>query len=122
MMQVSYVNVFVTDLDKAIAFYRDRLGLALQFSSAEHGYASFAAGAVRLGVALPGVDHADLVGRHTGVGLEVADLEAEHARLAGLGVHFTMPPTRQPWGGFMAMISDTEGNVFYLDQVAAAPG
>ncbi|MBM3722560.1 MAG: VOC family protein, partial [Actinobacteria bacterium] len=37
-MQVSYVNIFVTDLEKAIAFYRDKLGLALQFSSPEHGY------------------------------------------------------------------------------------
>jgi predicted enzyme related to lactoylglutathione lyase len=62
------------------------------------------------------------VGRHTGVGLEVADLETEHARLTGLGVHFTMPPTRQPWGGFMAMISDADGNIFYLDQVSAAHG
>lgn len=121
-MQISYVNIFVTDLDRAIAFYGDMLGLALQFSSPEHGYASFAAGAVRLGVALPGTDHADLVGRHTGVGLEVADLEAEHARLAGLGVRFTMPPTRQPWGGFMAMISDADGNILYLDQVSAAHG
>ena len=121
-MQISYVNVFVTDLEKAVTFYRDVLGLALQFSSAEHGYASFGAGAVRLGVALPGSGHADLVGRHTGVGLEVGDLAAEHARLAGLGVQFTMPPTRQPWGGFMAMIADTDGNVFYLDQVSAAHG
>jgi predicted enzyme related to lactoylglutathione lyase len=121
-MQVSYVNIFVSDLEQAIAFYRDKLGLALQFSSPQNGYASFAAGAVRLGVALPGADHADLVGRHTGVGLEVDDLGVEHARLAGLGVHFTMPPTRQPWGGFMAMISDADGNVFYVDQVAVAHG
>ena len=121
-MQIAYVNIFVTDLDMAIEFYRDKLGLALQFSSPEHGYASFVAGGVRLGIALPGADHADFVGRHTGVGLEVADLEAEHARLAGLGVHFTMPPTRQPWGGFMAMISDVDGNVFYLDQASAVHG
>ena len=121
-MQVSYVNIFVTDLEKAIAFYRDKLGLAFLFSSPEQGFASFAAGAVRLGIALPGVDHADLVGRHTGIGLEVADLGAEHERLTGLGVHFTMPPTRQPWGGFMAMISDADGNVFYLDQVSNAHG
>jgi predicted enzyme related to lactoylglutathione lyase len=116
------VNIFVTDLERATAFYRDKLGLALQFSSQEHGYASFAAGAVRLGVALPGADHANLVGRHTGVGLEVADLEAEHVRLTGLGVQFTMPPARQPWGGFMAMIADADGNIFYLDQVSAAHG
>ena len=121
-MQISYVNVFVADLEKATEFYRDKLGLHLQFSSPEHGYASFAAGSVRLGVALPGTDHAELVGRHTGVGFEVADFEAEYTRLSGLGVRFTMPPTRQPWGGFMAMISDADGNVFYLDQVSAAHG
>lgn len=118
-MRISYVNVFVTDLARAIGFYRDTLGLSLQYASPEHGYASFAAGPVRLGVALAGADQAALVGRHTGVGLEVADLEAEHARLAGLAVRFTMAPTRQPWGGFMAMIADTDGNVFYLDQVSA---
>lgn len=121
-MQISYVNVFVADLEKATEFYRDRLGLQLQYSSPEHGYAAFAAGSVRLGVALPGDDHAGLVGRHTGVGFEVADLEAEHTRLSCLGVHFTMLPTRQTWGGFMALISDADGNVFYLDQMPAAHG
>jgi len=121
-MRISYVNVFVSDLPRAVEFYRDRLGLALEFSSPEHGYASFSAGGIRLGVALAGADQAQLVGRHSGIGLEVTDLEAEHARLSGIGVRFTMPPTKQPWGGFMAMISDADGNVFYLDQVSAAHG
>jgi predicted enzyme related to lactoylglutathione lyase len=112
--QIAYVNVFVTDLTRAIDFYRDRLGLPLQFASPEHGYASFSAGSVRLGIAVPGPDQPGLVGRHTGVGLEVADLEAEHGRLSALGVTFPMPPTRQPWGGFMAMVADPDGNVFYL--------
>ena len=121
-MQISYVNVFVHDLAAATVFYRDKLGLLLQFSSPEHGYASFSAGSVRLGVAALGAGQADWIGRHTGVGLAVADLEAEHARLSALGVRFTMPPTRQPWGGFMALIADEDGNVFYLDQVSAVHG
>lgn len=115
-MQISYVNVFVTDLETAVEFYRDKLGLALEYSSPEHGYASFSVGGLRLGLALPGPDHTELTGRHTGIGLVVDDLEAEHTRLSDLGVHFEMPPTRQPWGGFMALISDHDGNVFYLDQ------
>jgi predicted enzyme related to lactoylglutathione lyase len=28
-----------------------------------------------------------------------------------------MAPTKQPWGGFMAMFVDPDGNVFYLDQL-----
>jgi len=42
---------------------------------------------------------------HTGVGFSVEDLEAEHGRLVGLGVGFPMAPTRQPWGGFMALMA-----------------
>ena len=121
-MQMSYVNVFVSDLSRAVQFYQGNLGLSLQFSSPEHGYASFSAGGLRLGIAVPGPDQKELVGRHTGVGMEVADLEAEHARLSELGVNFTMPPTRQPWGGFMALVADPDGNVFYLDQISAAHG
>lgn len=118
MLHIAYVNVFVRDLDRATVFYRDTLGLQPQYASPEHGYASFAAGGVRLGIAVPGPAQSELVGRHTGVGLEVADLEAEYERLSGLGVHFAMPPTRQPWGGFMSLVSDPDGNVFYLEQVA----
>jgi len=117
-VRLAYVNVFVTDLERAVAFYRDTLELEMQFVAPEHGYASFAAGSVRLGLAVAGPDQAALVGRHTGVGWEVADLEAAHRRLAALGVAFPMPPTRQPWGGVMALVADPDGNVHYLDQAA----
>ena len=69
---------------------------------------------------MPGPDQQDLVGRHTGVGFAVDDLEKEHARLEEQGVAFPMPPSRQPWGGFMALVADPDGNVYYLDEVSAA--
>lgn len=119
-MQIAYVNVFVSDLDRAIEFYESKLGLKLALSSPEHGYASLHAGPVSLGLAVAGEDQRDLVGRHTGVGLSVSDLEAEHARLTALGVTFTMPPSKQPWGGFMALAADPDGNIFYLDEISAA--
>jgi len=119
-VRVAYVNVFVSDLSRAIAFYEGVLGLPLAHAAEEHGYASFAAGPVHLGLAVAGADQADLVGRHTGVGFAVDDLEAEHARLAAEGVAFSMAPTRQPWGGFMALFLDPDGNVYYLDEVEAA--
>jgi lactoylglutathione lyase len=118
---IGYVNVFVSDIDRAVAFYRDALGFDLKFADAEHGYASLQAGLVAMGLALPG-DQPGLVGRHTGVGLVVDDLESEHERLLGLGVTFSMPPSRQPWGGFMALVEDPDGNVLYLDEVSAAHG
>jgi catechol 2,3-dioxygenase-like lactoylglutathione lyase family enzyme len=53
-MQIAYVNIFVSDLARAVAFYHEKLGLPLQFASPEHGYASLAAGTVRLGLGVPG--------------------------------------------------------------------
>jgi predicted enzyme related to lactoylglutathione lyase len=69
---------------------------------------------------VPGDDQKNLVGVHTGVGFAVSDLEAEHRRLADAGVTFTMEPSRQPWGGFMALFVDPDGNIYYLDEVSAA--
>lgn len=120
-MRIAYVNVFVSDLELALEFYEGALRLELEHKAPEHGYASLSAGPVRLGLAVAGADQQELVGRHTGVGLAVSDLEGEHARLAGRGVVFPMPPTRQPWGGFMALAADPDGNVFYLDEIAATP-
>lgn len=117
--RVWYVNVFVSDLERSVGFYREKLGLPLRHADREHGYASFDAGAVSLGLARVSRDspEAALVGRHTGVGLGVADLMAAYQELRAAGVRFTMEPERQPWGGFMAMLADPDGNVFYLDEL-----
>lgn len=110
---VGYVNVFVSDLERAIGFYGDVLGLKLSHAAREHGYASFDAGPISLGLAQVGddtPDAAELVGRHTGIGLCVSDLEAAHAELRERGVRFPMPPERQPWGAFMAICADPDGS------------
>ncbi len=122
MPRIAYANVFVRDLARACEFYEHTLGLTPQRKDIDHGYASFEAGPIRLGLAQVGDDQAGLAGRHTGLGFDVEDLEAEHARLAAAGVAFPMPPERQPWGGFMALMEDPDGNVFYLDQISAAHG
>jgi predicted enzyme related to lactoylglutathione lyase len=121
-VEIAYVNVFVRDLDRAVAFYRDVLGLVPERTDTGHGYASFRAGPVQLGLAVAGAEQSGLVGGHTGVGFSVANLELEHARLEALGVPFPMPPSRQPWGGFMGLFADPDGNVFYLDEISAAHG
>lgn len=119
-MKIAYVNVFVRDLARSMSFYEKQLGFQLEHGDPEHGYASFVVGPIRLGLAVAGDIQQDLVGRHTGVGFVVADLEAAYSRLSADGVEFHEPPTRQPWGGFMALLADPDGNVFYLDQPDAA--
>lgn len=122
-MKIAYVNLYVSDLERSVAFYTEKLGLKLLFQDADHGYASLHAGSISLGLAVAGEGHAELLGRPTGIGIAVDDLEAEHARLEARGVVFAMPPERQPWGGFMALVADPDGNTLYLDEVLAAhPG
>lgn len=111
-----YVNVYVSDFARAVAFYRDTLGLPLQMRDDAFSYASFATEGARFSVAKadPG---SGLVGRHTGVGLGVRDLPSAYEQLRSKGVQFTMLPREQPWGGFMAMFQDPDGNIFFLDQL-----
>ena len=112
-MNIGYVNVFVSDLTTSMAFFRDTIGLKLRMGDPSFGYASFDAGPVSFGLAQ--TDDAGLIGRHTGVGFIVDDIDAAHTDLSGKGVEFEMPPTKQPWGGTLALFKDPDGNVFYLD-------
>lgn len=112
-MKIGYVNIFVSDIEKARAFFADTLGLKCQTADAEHGYASFAAGDVSFGTAV--TDEPGLIGRHTGVGFMVDDIDAAYKEMRAAGVEFEMPPTEQPWGGTLALFRDPDGNVFYLD-------
>ncbi len=112
-VRVGYVNVFASDFERAVAFYRDTLGLSLNFADADHGYASFATDCAGLSVAREGGDAQ--AGRFTGVGLVVEDIHATFAEWQAKGVKFTMPPTKQPWGGTLALFEDSEGNILYLD-------
>ena len=110
---LGYVNVFVRDFSAALAFYRDELGLSVNYADDGFGYASFSTGSASLAVIA--TDDPGLIGRHTGVGLVVEDLDATYAALRER-VTFDAPPAKQPWGGYMALFRDPDGNVFYLDQ------
>ena len=117
LSQVWYVTVYVQDFARAIHFYQDTLGLTLRMRHDEFGHGSFATQGALFSIQRVGADQASFVGRQTGIGFGVADLDAEYRRLSDKGVKFTMPPERQSWGGYMSMFADPEGNIFYLDQL-----
>ncbi len=118
--RIWYVNVFVADLARAVRFYQTKVGLPLRFQDEKFGYASFAtegAGFALARVAPEDPNASQLVGRHTGVALGVPDLKTAYEELRSRGVEFSMPPTKQPWGGMLALFRDSEGNVLYLDEL-----
>jgi predicted enzyme related to lactoylglutathione lyase len=117
--RIGYMTVGVRDLERGVAFYRDVLGFELQFSAPEFHYARFDVDGFRFAIAASETD--GFTGRppgnrHTGIGLAVADVDAAYQELKAKGVEFPMPPSKQPWGGYMAMLSDPDGNLYYLDQ------
>ena len=113
--RIGYVNLYVHDPELEVAFFRDVVGLEVRFSDPSFHFTQFDAGigfAVAGGKPAPEGPPAD---RLSGIGFVVDDVDAKAAEMKAKGARFTLEPGRQPWGGYMAMFADPEGNVFYLD-------
>jgi predicted enzyme related to lactoylglutathione lyase len=104
--------IFVTNLERAVEFYRDVLGLPLR---TQGGFgADFPTGEGRL--AIHEAVHPDskaLVGRHTGLTFRVDGILHFCGDLHAKGVTFIAEPTKQDFG-IMAMIADPDGNMMAL--------
>ena len=117
---IGYVTLGVSDYQRSIAFFRDVIGFPLLVSDDQFQFARFQAGGITFAVVGgPGADRAARGDVHTGIAICVRDVDEAHRELAAKGVRFTMPPARQPWGGYMALFADPDGNIFYLDSVQA---
>lgn len=115
------IAVFVTDIERAVTFYRDTLGLPLT-KRGSFG-AEFLEQEPHLGVHPANHPNAKkLVGRETGLTFHVPDLLHFCGILHDRGVRFVTEPTKQSWG-VMAMIADPDGNVMALwDDTVPAEG
>jgi len=118
-----YLILIVEDLDRALAFYVDVLGLRLGHRSGE--YAQLDTGTTRLalytrsamaktlGMALdapaasaPGFE----------VGFKVADVDAAFSDLVARGAQPIVPPTDRFWGQRTAYLRDPDGHLIELAQ------
>ena len=114
---IESVRVFTRDLALARKFYVR--GLGLTESTAGPGYALFETGGAQLIVEQ--VDEEDdettgLVGRVVGFSFTVEDCATVADQLQRRGVTIVSPPTKQPWGGWLAFVEDADGNVLTLVQ------
>ncbi len=103
-MKLQYVIKFVADMDRAVTSYRDVLGLPLKFHSS--GWSEFVTGETIL--ALHPASQKNLAGA-VELGFTVPDLDKFHQEMKAKGVQFSMPPTKQDFGGFLAQFVDSEG-------------
>jgi catechol 2,3-dioxygenase-like lactoylglutathione lyase family enzyme len=114
---VAQVAISVTDVPRAIAFYRDVLGLPLLFDVPEQKLAFLQAGGVRLYL-----DANEMEGYHSSplVYWTVADLDVAEAAVAAAGIEIESPPhvvhrtdAMELW---MFLVRDPDGNAVGLMQ------
>ena len=108
--------IFVKDLPRMAAFYRDTLGLKAIEETRMENWVEFDTGAARFALhAIPAQIAAQIEiaspprPRETNpvkLSFEVADVDSERQRLEALGV----PIVQRPWGAYDGV--DPEGNIF----------
>jgi hypothetical protein len=85
--RLSYVIKFVADMDSAVGFHRDTLGLSLKFQSPE--WSEFSTGDTTLALHL--ASDANPAG-HVELGFSVQDLKRVYADRHSNGIRFTSEP------------------------------
>jgi len=117
---VDHVWFWVTDMDAAVVFYGDSLGLPMRM---RHGddWAEFDGGGIRVG--LHGAQHAGPSVPHGGtVVFEVDDLDLAKAGLEERGVTFDAHLGEVPGTARYASFEDPDGNSLQIIEYRAPAG
>lgn len=102
--KLAYVMVYVSDMKRSVAFYRDQLGLKLRFASP--AWSEFDTGTTILALHPAGPNNKAGTSE---VGVTVQDLNAFYEARKAAGVTFTGPPKPQPYGSPLTQIQDPDG-------------
>jgi hypothetical protein len=111
--RLNYAIKFVKDMDKAVRFHRDTLGLPLKFQSPE--WSEFATGDVTL--ALHPSSDRNPAGK-VELGFAVTGLEDVYAKRDALGLRFLAAP-KPLHGVLLADITGSEDERFSLSEAKA---
>jgi catechol 2,3-dioxygenase-like lactoylglutathione lyase family enzyme len=119
----------VADVDRSLAFYRDRLGFTVEAEYDDPPYATLELAGTRLSLAEQGHPAEDRPGVTMVVPedpsrlpamlvLEVDDCRGAYERLRQNGVDFLADPYSPPWGGSRCFARDPDGYLVELEQPA----
>ena len=111
MITLGYIIVFVSDMDRSVAFYRDVLGFPVKHQS--HKWTELGTGETTLALHLADVvepmhTHAIIPAGHCQIGLTVSDLNAFHAEMIGKGVKCLQPPKKEDFGSLAIYVDPDE--------------
>jgi catechol 2,3-dioxygenase-like lactoylglutathione lyase family enzyme len=124
LKRVDLAVLFVSDVDRAKAFYRDTFGLQAAQEDEDGAYFHLDGGSLML---LSTAGAQDLLSKES-VGAEhpdrvrsqlvafVDDVDAAHADLVANGVEFVREPMDREWGVRTAHFKDLDGHIWELAQ------
>ncbi len=112
---LDYTMVVVSNMERSVEFYRDRLGIPLKFQSPD--WTEFQTGTTTLALhgggvtpkAPPAGDPTKQAGSCS-IGFNVTDVDKTYEDLKAKGINFVMPPTQREGEGIkLAVCVDPDG-------------
>jgi len=113
---VKFVSIPVTNQDRALAFYTEKLGFRLltdQPFSDKQRWLELGIPGAETRVVLFQFEGSLQPGSQMNLSLWTDDVDGTYRELKAKGVEFTAPPSTQPWGTF-CIFKDLDGNSFVL--------
>lgn len=119
-MFIKSVSIPVTDQDRALKFYTEKLGFALKVDTPCPGMNQRWIELVKPGTEIelvlftsPGFE--DMIGKGMNIMYSTDDVQGTYDTLKAKGVEFLAPPQKEFWGTFV-MMKDSEGNIFCVGE------
>jgi catechol 2,3-dioxygenase-like lactoylglutathione lyase family enzyme len=108
LTKIGIVMLGVTEMARSVAFYRDKLGLALKGQN--EGFAFLDGGSVTLCLSEPLAKFSSQISGATEVVFSVENVRGAHQALAANGVAFTQTPRNVTGALWAANFNDPDGH------------
>ena len=113
MAKLAYTIIFVSDMARSVAFYRDLIGLPLKMESPDWSEFSTEGCTLALHKAAAGVvapvEEGKIPAAHCHTGFIVDDIDAFATRMSTAGVAVMRPVRLEEFGGRMGVWRDPDG-------------
>jgi len=114
---IKFASIPVTDQDRALAFYTEKLGFTVftdqPFDEKQRWIELRIPGAETHLVLFTADGHEDRIGSFQGISFVTDDVNASYKELSARGVELSGPPKSQEWGSYV-IFKDPDGNAFVL--------
>lgn len=123
MMEIDYIALFVADVHRSLAFYRDGLGFSFSKPATAEGVEG-RSGSLRIGLydrlwleRLFGArGKQPISGYPILLSMSVPDLDATYQQLLAKGIQTLTPPQQMNWGQQLFFLEDPDGNLLEIVQ------